>query len=285
MFSKAWLAVAAAGALALVVGCGPSKAPAPSAAPKVSAADKAGAKLFVEYACVHCHGVRGNGGVQPNNGKTPPPPLTGVTAAMVKQYLGKSLPPSQHILSMSSTVSGLAVNDGTLNMPYWYPFLSSKQVDELATYIADGLPKVPGVSDQPLPAKTGKEIYASFACVKCHGPYDSGHNVNPGAIKGHGDHFIPTLGPKGKRFAKALAKWNAPFKTKAANPGYYKYNPTITTASVTGKQFIENKLLLGSIIHDGVIGGAPGAIFMPAWGQLMTPTQLNTIIQYLKTGS
>ncbi|MDA8146217.1 MAG: c-type cytochrome [Thermaerobacter sp.] len=284
MFSKAWLAVAAAGALALVAGCGPSKAPAPSAAPKVSAADQAGAKLYVEYACVWCHGVRGDGKATLANGKaTGAPPLSGTPADTVKQYLGKSLPPSQgHILSMSSTVSGLAVNDGTINMPYWYPFLSSKQTDELATYIADGLPKVPGVSGKPMAATTGKEIYASFACVKCHGQFDVGGVVNPGAIKGHGDHLIPTLGPKG--LAKAIAKWNAPFKTKAANPGYYKYNPTITTASVTGKQFIENKLLLGSIIHDGVIGGAPGAIFMPAWGQLMTPTQLNTIVQYLKTG-
>ena len=280
MYKKVLMAAAAVGLVALVAGCGPGKTP--TVLKSVSAADQAGAQLFVAYGCVHCHGVRGQGGVTPNNGGTAPPALKGVSATIVKQYLSRSLPPSSHIMSVTN---GLAVNDGTLNMPYWYPFLSSKQVDELATYIADGEPVIAGQSDQPLPAKTGSEIFQSFACVKCHGPYDSGHNVNPGAIKGHGDHFLPTLGTKGKRFAAAVASWNAPFKTRAKNGGYFNYNPTITTAAVTGKQFIEDKLLLGSIIHDGVKGGAPGAIFMPAWGQLMTPTQLHTIIQYLKTGS
>ncbi|MCY0886263.1 MAG: hypothetical protein OWV35_10350, partial [Firmicutes bacterium] len=63
-----------------------------------------------------------------------------------------------------------------------------------------------------------------------------------------------------------------------------KYNPTITASSVTGKQFLEDKLLLGSIIHDGVAGGAPNALLMPAWGRFLSPTQLHVLLTYLRTG-
>ncbi|CAB1130040.1 conserved exported protein of unknown function [Candidatus Hydrogenisulfobacillus filiaventi] len=276
-------ALAAAGIAGLVAaGCGSQAAPKPKPKPHYSAQVTAGARLYVQYACVQCHGVRGAGNATLADGSpTGAPPLKGVPASMVAQYLGQG-PVALHVVT-ASTANGAAVNNGSINMPYWDGVLSSSQVQDLAAYIAAGLPKVPGVPDHPPTATTGPEIYQAYACFACHGPYNTGRVVNPGATS-PGDHYVPILGPNGKRFAKAVAAWDKPFKTRAANPGYFKYNPTITASSVTGKQFLEDKLLLGSIIHDGVAGGAPNALLMPAWGRFLSPTQLHVLLTYLRTG-
>jgi len=265
----------------VLTGCGTTQSPSsnqPSTSSQTSAADQAGAKLYVDYACVQCHGVRGVGGVnRTTDGKQSGAPAfnKGVTAATVTKYLGQG-PVSLHIVSPKDN-KGVLVADGTINMPYYVGVLNSDQVQNLATYIADGLPAIPSYSGQALPATTGPEIYASYACEQCHGDLNVGGHPNQYAPS-KSDQTVPPLGPK----ADWAQKWNDnTFKKVSAS--FKEEYPSVTSSTMTGEQLAEVRIMDGSVIGSAT-GGAPNTLLMPALGQLMSKQQMTVLLNYLHTG-
>ena len=256
----------------------PSTSPQTSPTTQTSAADQAGAKLYVDYACVQCHGVRGADNVnRTTDGKPSGAPALnqGTTAATVTQYLGKSAA-SLHIVSPKDS-KGVLIADGTINMPYYVGVLNSDQVKNLATYIADKFPVISGYSGQPLPATTGPEIYTSYGCEECHGTLNVGGHSNQYAPT-KDDQTVPILGPK----ADWAPKWkDNTYRTVSAT--FKEEYPSVTTPTITGEQFAEAKIMDGSIIGSKT-GGAPNTLLMPAFGQLMTKQQMTTLLNYLHTG-
>ena len=158
-----------------------------SASPKpkaVSASVKAGARLFVQFACDKCHGAHGMGGIG-------------------NPVLRAAIPPLQHTnfsgLGGKTAIIGIlqngiiltnGQNTGVVNMPAWNGILTTKQMGELADYIEAGTPDLPV---KPLPTATGPELYVAYACEKCHGAYGRGGVVNVGSPVGSGHHLVPTL--------------------------------------------------------------------------------------------
>lgn len=194
----ALILTAVLGTAVLVGGCktSPQKMPKPTAkktteaVPKTtqtktySASVKAGAKLYVQYACIRCHGPNGTG-------KIPNP------------VLGGNIPPLNHApfsgsggktSIVSILTNGIILTNGAstgvINMPAWNGILTTTQLNQLADYIEVG---TPNQKVAILPATTGKQIYTAYACVKCHGDYGKGGVKNVGAPKGFGDNFVPTL--------------------------------------------------------------------------------------------
>lgn len=271
----------------VLAGCGTTQPPASNQTPaptqtsattQTSAADQAGAKLYVDYGCVQCHGVRGVGGVnRTTDGKPSGAPAlnNGLTASVVTQYLGQG-PISQHIVSPKDS-KGVLVADGTINMPYYVGVLNSDKVKNLATYITDKLPAISGYSGQPLPATTGPEIYASYACEQCHGDFNVGGHPNQYAPS-KDDQIVPVLGPK----ADWAPKWSDnTYRKVSAN--FKEEYPSITSATMTGQQMVQARIMEGSVIGS-TTGGAPNTLLMPALGQLMSTQQMTTLLNYLHTG-
>lgn len=188
------------GTAVLVGGCGASPSPKKTAqqvAKKTkqvvkktsqtktySASVKSGANLYVQYACIKCHGPNGTGGVG-------------------NPLLGQPIPALNHTTLTGSggktTILGFLTNGiiltggqstGVINMPSWNGILTTKQMNDLADYIQAG---TPDLKVQPLPESTGPEIFRAYACNKCHGEYGKGGVVNVGAPRGFGDHYVPTL--------------------------------------------------------------------------------------------
>ena len=167
----------------------PASAPAPAPTPPpLSDAAKEGAKLYVSYACVSCHGIGGKGGIaNPNNagGDATIPALTGDD---FKKDFGKDEDVAKVIKSGSILNKGKATS-----MPSWNGILTDQQIANLTAYIRAGLPD----TGNALPAtKTGADVYNAFACVKCHGPVGKGGVANVAATDPD-DKQIPALGTAG----------------------------------------------------------------------------------------
>lgn len=233
-------------------GLGGTKPATANPAKKVtySAAVRHGGELYVEYACIRCHGPEGRGGVPDPVEGTMVPTLVGFNSHDTRLIMSffKSEAPGHFYIAPSN-----GVENGWINMPNWGAILTDGQMNDLASYIEAGLPDL-GV--KPLPARTGPEIFRAFACIKCHGKLDVGGIVDPVYPPSSGDHLVPTLGPS-----------QYPGRAKTDGPNVYR-----------------DILMNGSIPHHNIPTGYPGTLFMPAWGHILTPTQLRTILNYIQYG-
>jgi len=162
---------------------GPSTTSAPN--PTVTPAVAAGAHTFVQFACAQCHGMQGQGGVDPAV-----PALTTVgknlTVAQLTQIINHGL--------------GESANPKQPYMPVWGQVISKTQVSDLVSYIRAGLPSVADNEPVPVPAGQGAAVagaalYVRYGCVNCHGPNGLGGVPNPQSP----DKTIPPLSGQGFR--------------------------------------------------------------------------------------
>jgi mono/diheme cytochrome c family protein len=153
--------------------------------PKVSPAVAAGAHTFIQFACVQCHGMQGQGGVDP--------------AVPALKTVGQSLTVAQltHIIAHGL---GESANPKRPYMPVWGEVISKTQVENLAAYIRAGLPRVADTQPVPVPANqgpaiAGEALYVRYGCINCHGPNGLGGVPNPLSQDG----TIPVLSGQGFR--------------------------------------------------------------------------------------
>jgi mono/diheme cytochrome c family protein len=153
--------------------------------PTVSPQVAAGAHTFVQFACAQCHGMQGQGGVDP--------------AVPTLSTVGKSLTVAQltHIIDHGL---GESANPKTPYMPVWGEVISKTQVADLVAYIRAGLPAVADTQPVSVPqgqgaAVAGAALYVRYGCVNCHGPNGLGGVPNPLSP----DKTIPVLSGQGFR--------------------------------------------------------------------------------------
>jgi mono/diheme cytochrome c family protein len=181
----------------------------------------AGAHDFVQFACVQCHGLSGQGGVSPDV-----PALTTAGKALTAAQLRKII---DHGL-------GESANPSKPYMPVWGAVVSTQQVADLVAYIRAGLPTVPDAAVVPIPQGQGQAVagaaaYVHYGCVNCHGPNGLGGVPNPLSE----DKTIPPL--SGQDFRKE-------FNTDK------KIIDVIRSGSVIGKAPIVSMPHWGGIIPD-----------------------------------
>src|SRR5438477_8553943 len=157
----------------------------PTASASVSPEVAAGAHVFVQFACVQCHGDRGMGGVSRDV-----PALTAVGKTLTSAQLRKII---DHGL-------GESANPTKPYMPVWGAVISTRQVNELVDYLHAGLPAVSDATPVPVPqgqglAVAGAALYVRDGCINCHGPNGLGGVPNPQAP----DKSIPPLSGQGFR--------------------------------------------------------------------------------------
>jgi len=181
--------------------------------PKVAA----GAHDFVNFACVQCHGLDGQGGVSPD---VPALKKLTLTTAELKQIINHG--------------AGVSANPKHPYMPVWGQVISDRQVDDLVAYIHAGLPQVSTATPAVVPtgqgpAVEGQALYTLYGCINCHGPNGLGGVPNPQSP----DKTIPPL--SGADFFKE-------FDTDA------KIRDVIVSGSVLGKAPIVSMPHWGGII-------------------------------------
>jgi mono/diheme cytochrome c family protein len=157
----------------------------PISYPPVSPAVAAGAHTFVQFACVDCHGLGGQGGVDPTV-----PPLDTIKQSLTVAQL-------THIINHGA---GVSANPQQPYMPVWGEVLSKTQVSNLVTYIRAGLPPVTDAQPVSVPtgqgdAVAGAALYVRYGCINCHGPNGLGGVPNPQSP----DTVIPPLSGQGFR--------------------------------------------------------------------------------------
>jgi mono/diheme cytochrome c family protein len=134
---------------------------------------------------------------------------------------------------------------GIINMPSWKGVINDAQANAIAAYILAGFPNT-GATYDPDPAKP-EDIYSAYACIDCHGQVGGTSSPSPAPNPKTADKAVPAL----------------------RNPG-------------------DNVPLseLRSVLMDGSIPapGTKGVIFMPAWGQILSVDQMNTILPYIADG-
>jgi mono/diheme cytochrome c family protein len=134
---------------------------------------------------------------------------------------------------------------GVINMPSWKGVINDAQANAIAAYILAGFPDT-GAAYDPDPAKAG-DIYGAYACIDCHGQVGGTSSPSPAPNPKTADKAVPAL----------------------RNPG----------DNVSLSEF-------RSVLMDGSIPapGTKGVIFMPAWGQILSVDQVNTILPYIVDG-
>jgi cbb3-type cytochrome c oxidase subunit III len=151
----------------------------------VSPAVAAGAHTFVQFACVQCHGIGGQGGVDPSV-----PPLDTIKQSLTVAQL-------THIINHGL---GVSADPTQPYMPVWGQVMSKTQVSNLVRYIRAGLPAVQYADPVPVPAGQGAAVagaalYVRYGCINCHGPNGLGGVANPLSP----DTVIPPLSGPGFR--------------------------------------------------------------------------------------
>ena len=166
-----------------------TKTEAAAAAPVVLApvapSVAAGAHVFVQFACVQCHGERGQGGVSADV-----PALSTIKTTLTEAQLTTII---DHGL-------GESANPTKPYMPVWGAVLSTTQVHDLVSYIRAGLPPVADTTPVAVPrdqgpAVAGSALYVRYGCINCHGPSGLGGVPNPLSA----DKAIPPLSGQGFR--------------------------------------------------------------------------------------
>ena len=180
-----------------------------------------GGHLFVQFACVACHGPQGAGNVSKY--------VPGLKA------VGKSLT----VKSLTTIITnglGESENPTKPYMPVWGPVISKSQVADLVAYIRAGLPKIKYATPVPVPrnqgqAVAGQALYVRYGCINCHGPNGLGGVPNPLSE----DKTIPPL--SGQDF-------RGEFNTDK------KIIDVIRSGSVIGKEPIASMPHWGGILSD-----------------------------------
>lgn len=168
---------------------GPSSASSATTASAAGASDPRsaqitkGAWLYVEYACVQCHGTGGRGrGL-----------ITASGPSLVSTEFKKAFPrqPDFDIAIINMVRNGSIIEDDrAASMPAWNGILSDEEIQSIVAYIRAGLPDM----SVPLPpTRTGDELYRAFACVKCHGEIGKGGIRNIAASTPE-HKIIPAIG-------------------------------------------------------------------------------------------
>ena len=143
---------------------------------------------------------------------------------------------------------GESANPTKPYMPVWGAVISERQVSELVAYIRAGLPSVPAATPPEVPqnqgeAVAGAALYVRDGCINCHGPNGLGGVPNPLSE----DKTIPPLS-------------GGDFRT----------------------EFNTDKKIEDVIRSGSVIGQAP-IVSMPHWGGILSQSELNALVAYLKT--
>jgi cbb3-type cytochrome c oxidase subunit III len=143
---------------------------------------------------------------------------------------------------------GESANPTKPYMPVWGQVISATQVSDLIAYLRAGLPAVPTAEPPAVPnnqgtAVAGSVLYVKYGCINCHGPNGLGGVPNPQSP----DKTIPPL--SGQDFRK---------------------------------EFNTDKKITDVIRSGSVIGKAP-IVSMPHWGGILTDSQLQELVAYLKT--
>jgi cbb3-type cytochrome c oxidase subunit III len=143
---------------------------------------------------------------------------------------------------------GESANPKQPYMPVWGQVLSKTQVSNLVAYVRAGLPAVADTQPVSVPvgqgaAVAGAALYIRYGCVNCHGPNGLGGVPNPLSA----DKSIPPLSGQGFRH-----------------------------------DFPTDKAIADVIRSGSVIGRAP-IVSMPHWGGILSQTQIDELIAYLKT--
>ena len=193
----------------------------------------AGAHDFTAFACSQCHGPNGRGGVSPDV-----PALRGVASGLTAAALRRII---DHGL-------GESANPTKPYMPVWGAVISTRQVNDLISYLHAGLPSVPTAAPPPVPqgqgaAVAGAALYVRYGCIDCHGPNGLGGVPNPLSA----DKTIPPLS-------------GADFR----------------------HQFNTDQKIIAVIRSGSVIGRAP-IVSMPHWGGIIPPTRLRELVAYIET--
>ena len=141
----------------------------PTSYPHVSPVVAAGAHTFTQFACAECHGIGGEGGVDPDV-----PALTSIKQSLTVADLTRII---DHGL-------GVAADPKQPYMPVWGEVISKTQVSNLVAYIRAGLPPVADTQPVVVPqgqgaAIAGEALYVRFGCINCHGPNGLGGVPNP----------------------------------------------------------------------------------------------------------
>jgi mono/diheme cytochrome c family protein len=134
---------------------------------------------------------------------------------------------------------------GVINMPSWKGVINDAQASAIAAYILAGFPNT-GATYDPDPAKA-EDIYSAFACIDCHGQVGGASSPSPAPNPETADKIVPAL----------------------RNPD----DPVPMSE-------LRSVLMEGSIPDPGT----KGVIFMPAWGQVLSVDQVNTILPYVVDG-
>ena len=163
------------------VGAPPSAMEPAGLAPDVMA----GAHAFVQFACAECHGMQGQGGVDPAV-----PALSTIKTTLTEAQLTQII---KHGL-------GVSADPKRPYMPVWNEIISKTQVHDLVAYIRAGLPNDPNalppvVPDGETASIAGGILYVRYGCINCHGPNGLGGVPNPQSP----DTVIPPLSGQGFR--------------------------------------------------------------------------------------
>jgi mono/diheme cytochrome c family protein len=139
----------------------------------------------------------------------------------------------------------LSKKPGIINMPSWKGVVNDAQASAIAAYVLAGFPNV-GATYDPDPAKAA-DIYSAYACIDCHGQVGLNATPPPAPNPKTADGEVPAL----------------------RNP-----DDPVPLSEMRG------------VLMDGSIPdpGTKGVIFMPAWGQILSLDQMNTVLPYIQDG-
>ncbi|HEX6762918.1 MAG TPA: c-type cytochrome [Gaiellaceae bacterium] len=148
------------------------------ATPTIDPTVASGGHLYVQFGCVQCHGLQGQGGVSPD----------------VPALKNASSLTTQQLRTIIDHGLGESTNPTKPYMPVWGAVISDRQVSDLVAYIHAGLPSVPTASPLAVPqgqgpAVEGQTLYVNYGCINCHGPNGLGGVPNPESP----DKTIPPL--------------------------------------------------------------------------------------------
>jgi mono/diheme cytochrome c family protein len=134
---------------------------------------------------------------------------------------------------------------GVINMPSWKGVINDAQMNAIAAYILAGFPRTGVEIDQNV-AKAS-DIYTAYACIWCHGQVGPNATPPPAPNPASADKEVPFL-----------------------------RNPDDTATLAEFMDFI----MQGSVTDPG----AKGELLMPAWGQILSTQQVNTVLPYIQDG-
>ena len=152
---------------------------------------------------------------------------------------------AQQITEVLQEGAILSKKPGVINMPSWKGVINDAQANAIAAYILAGFPNT-GATYDPDPAKA-EDIYSAYACIDCHGQVGGTSSPSPAPNPQTADKVVPAL----------------------RNP-----DDDVPMSELRAV------LMEGSIPDPGT----KGVVFMPAWGQILSVDQANTILPYVADG-